>query len=121
MYDLYITDNWNKKVDNLLKSFRDQPCRLPMLEKLADAFMDYLQLDDVEFGGWGIDSKRPFGNSFVERDIAEIVGIELPDEEENSEEYDEICRFLRDLYYDLGVFIRWKWLRFREMEKINEK
>ena len=85
-----------------------------MMEVLADAFIDHLQRDNVEFGGWGVDSKRPFGNSFVEGDIAEILGIDLPEDE--SEEYEEVCVRLRQFYDDLGVFIRYKWLGFRARE-----
>jgi hypothetical protein len=37
-----------------------------------------------ETGAPGIDIKRPYGNSFVPRDVAEIIGEEWPDENELS-------------------------------------
>lgn len=43
------------------------------LEKLSQAFFKNLQIDDCEFGGIGLDSKRPFGNSNVCEDILEII------------------------------------------------
>lgn len=46
------------------------------LAKLADAFFDNLMIDNVEYGGVGLDSKRPFGNSDVEGDILELLDRE---------------------------------------------
>jgi hypothetical protein len=37
----------------------------------------YIGWDDCEFGAPGIDPKRPYGNSDVIGDIAEILGEEL--------------------------------------------
>lgn len=37
--------------------------------KLEKAFFANLQRDDCEYGGIGINCKRPFGNSDVEGDI----------------------------------------------------
>lgn len=112
MFDIYVSDNWDMKLQNLLDSFKEDPDRIHYLEELADAFFDHLQRSEIEFGGWGVDSKRPFGNSFVEGDMAEILGLEFP-EDSNSHEYEEICQFLNDLYDDLGVYLRYKWLEFR--------
>lgn len=42
--------------------------------KMAGAFFDNLQIDDCEYGGIGLDCKRPFGNSYVQGDILEIIG-----------------------------------------------
>jgi hypothetical protein len=53
------------------------------MEKLATAFFDNLQLDNNEYGGIGVDCKRPFGNSDVEGDILEIIGAR-PEGEERS-------------------------------------
>jgi hypothetical protein len=38
----------------------------------------YVRWDDCEYGAPGIDCKRPYGNSSVEFDIAEILGWDLP-------------------------------------------
>ncbi len=43
------------------------------MEKLEKAFFKNLQRDNCEYGGIGIDSKRPFGNSDVECDILEDI------------------------------------------------
>lgn len=38
----------------------------------------YVSWDDCEYGAPAIDCKRPYGNSSVEWDIAEILGWDLP-------------------------------------------
>lgn len=83
------------------------------LAKLADAFFENLQYDNVEFGGLGVDSKRPFGNSQVEFDIAEIIDVEIPDEEDDPEAYEETQRYCRELYFFLKFYLqdRWKELK----------
>jgi hypothetical protein len=48
-----------------------KPDDMLILEK---AFFKELQRDNCEYGGIGIDSKRPFGNSDVEGDILELIG-----------------------------------------------
>jgi hypothetical protein len=46
------------------------------LDLLMDAFFDNLEYDgSCEFGSLGLDCKRPFGNSSVEIDILEIIGL----------------------------------------------
>ena len=48
------------------------------MRKLAKAFFDNLVREErCEFGGIGLDDKRPFGNSSVEEDILEIIGVEM--------------------------------------------
>ena len=42
--------------------------------KLEKAFFQNLTRIECEYGGIGIDCKRPFGNSDVESDILEIIG-----------------------------------------------
>lgn len=44
------------------------------MEKLERAFFQNMERDNCEYGGIGLDSKRPFGNSDVEGDILEIIG-----------------------------------------------
>jgi len=46
------------------------------LAKLADAFFANLIIDSCEYGGIGLDSKRPFGNSDVEADILWLLDRE---------------------------------------------
>ncbi len=113
-FDIVVSDNWDEKLEELLESFEDNEERKAEMEKLADAFMDNLQREECEYGGWGVDSKRPFGNSNVTGDIADILDIELP--EYGSDEYDEMRAYLDGLYSDLGVFLRYKWLQFKEIK-----
>lgn len=44
------------------------------LAALASAFFDNLEIQYGEYGGIGLDCKRPFGNSDVESDILELIG-----------------------------------------------
>jgi hypothetical protein len=44
------------------------------MEKLEKAFFKNLQRDDCEYGGIGIDCKRPFGNSDIPGDILDLIG-----------------------------------------------
>lgn len=45
---------------------------------LVEAFFRNLQRDNCEYGGIGIDAKRPFGNSDVEGDILDMLD-QLPE------------------------------------------
>ena len=49
---------------------RDRNADMKALER---EFFRCLQRDDCEYGGIGVDCKRPFGNSDVEADILEII------------------------------------------------
>lgn len=47
-------------------------------DKLSRAFFKNLEREGYcEYGGIGLDDKRPFGNSDVEGDILEIIGVEM--------------------------------------------
>ena len=76
---------------------------------MADAFFDNIELDtSCEFGSIGLDCKRPFGNSYVEGDILEILGIEIA--EYDTDEYREQCEYVRDLYYEeLIPYLKKQW------------
>ncbi len=49
----------------------------------------YVSWDACEYGAPAIDPKRPYGNSFVEGDIAEILGWDMPDEDDDNWNEDE--------------------------------
>jgi len=51
---------------------------------------------DCEYGAPSVDPKRPYGNSSVELDIAEILEWELNENEELSEEQSELAKELHD-------------------------
>lgn len=78
------------------------------MANLADAFYDNLQREAYcEYGGWGLDDKRPFGSSYVLGDIAEIIGLQLPDEEGTARYEAEV--YCHGLYDDLGAYLKMKW------------
>lgn len=71
------------------------------LRKLAQAFIDNLQIDDCEYGGIGLDSKRPFGNSDVEGDILHIIGAELEEDDDGDPAWSDDQRdYARSLYHE---------------------
>lgn len=81
------------------------------LAKLADAFFDNLIIDNCEYGGIGLDSKRPFGNSDVEADI-----LELLDREPEGDDGHDKCwashqrEYASDLYHThLIPYLRREW------------
>lgn len=83
------------------------------LDKLADAFFENLEREDrCEYGGWGLDDKRPFGNSYVAGDILELIGWEPEGEWPDSGRTD-YSRAQQDyahgLYDDLGDHLRRRW------------
>ena len=77
--------------------------------KLENAFFQNLMMTEGEFGGVGLDCKRPFGNSSVEGDILKIIGAKP----EGEEEYwsDEQKNYARDLYYDLPKWLKKKYAK----------
>jgi len=84
------------------------------LALLANEFFETLSRDDSEYGGWGQDNKRPFGNSFVAGDIAEIIGLELVDYEDDHKKYERQLKYLDGLYDDLGFYLKYKWREFNK-------
>ena len=53
--------------------------------KLEKAFFRNLQRDTCEYGAIGVDCKRPFGNSDVEADILELIGLQMAGDDGDSE------------------------------------
>ncbi len=103
-----MKSNDQELVDELLELFKEDPKREAHMEALADAFYEELTREQYcEYGGWGLDDKRPFGNSYVVGDMADIVGIDLPDEEDDAR--DEVEAYLHELYDDLGLYLKYRW------------
>lgn len=99
-------------IEDILESFLNDSNRKKYMDLLADAFFDNLELNDhCEFGGWGLDDKRPFGNSNVEADLAEIIGWERDSiyKNENADLDEDKVRYLRELYYNLGPYLKYMW------------
>ena len=81
---------------------------------LADAFFDSLQRDNVEYGGWGLDSKRPLGNRDVEGDILEMIGWEPEGDDGEDKCFASFQRqYAAKFYDDLGNFFEEQWKEFR--------
>lgn len=79
--------------------------------RLADAFFQNLEREQrCEYGGWGLDDKRPFGNSDVEGDILEILGIP------GSQRSEELDEYASELYAGLGDWLCAEWQRLRSLE-----
>jgi hypothetical protein len=81
---------------------------------LAHAFFKNLTRDNCEYGGWGVDSKRPFGNSDVEGDVLEIIGLEPKrcphcDEPLDDDKGGDPRAYAAGLYSDLGPFLTQTW------------
>lgn len=82
------------------------------LELLADAFFENLEISNVEYGGIGLDPKRPFGNSDARGDILEIIGMEPTELGKMYNEYSKAqLEYADDLYFEkLIPFLRERWM-----------
>lgn len=93
----------------------NQRDRVADLDKLATAFIENLQRGDCEYGGWGQDDKRPFGNSgnySIAADILEIIGWEPATEDPDwgGPAYTRAQQdYAHALYDDLGDHLRKRW------------
>jgi len=64
-------------------------------EHLALLRRAYTSWDQCEYGAPQIDPKRPYGNSSVEQDIAEILGVEPGPDDWRPFTDDQVARFHR--------------------------
>lgn len=86
----------------------------------------YVQWQDCEAGAPEIDPKRPYGNSSVASDVAEILGLELSNEDEdgtewdNNEAFEEALRFHRETETALQIILSTKTFKPGWYEKINK-
>ena len=89
------------------------------LSKLSEAFFENLQIDNCEFGGLGVDCKRPFGNSDVCGDILEIIGWEMEGDNGNNKCYASYQNdYAYSLYHEYLIpFLQeqWKWLNVKQL------
>lgn len=53
--------------------------------------------EHCEYGAPAIDCKRPYGNSYVAMDIAEILGWDWPDQDDFSGGYEEYQRITEEI------------------------
>lgn len=67
------------------------------------------EYSDCETGAPAVDCKRPYGNSYVPPDVAQILNVELPDEG-NDEAYDdkvaEVMRFHYESHTALEIILQ---------------
>lgn len=82
------------------------------LETLADAFFSSLIISQYEYGGIGVDPKRPFGNSDVEGDMLELLACEPEGDDGDGPCWSSMQRgYVTDLYQGkLIPFLRAQWL-----------
>lgn len=81
------------------------------LKRLADAFFAELCMLEWEYGGIGLDPKRPFGNSDVEGDMLELLDWEQEGDDGDgpcysSEQREYVSGLYRD---DLIPYLRKRW------------
>lgn len=65
-----------------------------------------IRYDGAEFGAPCIDPKRPYGNSSVVHDIAEILDVNLPDEDEDPHGYDDVESELVKIHDQLTIALQ---------------
>jgi hypothetical protein len=87
------------------QSFRVLPEHIILLQRMN------MRWDDCEFGAPGVDSKRPYGNSDVVSDIAEILGVKGAldrhgYEEFSDEQEDYLCKLHRQTEVVLQIFLK---------------
>lgn len=68
----------------------------------------YVDWQDCETGAPEINPKRPYGNSSVALDVAEILGASMPpDDDRGREEWERTAgRDLMDLHYDTATALQ---------------
>jgi hypothetical protein len=78
---------------------------------LANAFFKELLITNCEYGGIGLDCKRPFGNSDVEGDMLELLECEPEGDDGETECYSSKQReYVSQLYHEkLIPFLREQW------------
>ena len=86
------------------------------LEQIKTKFPDYMKLlkrlefkkykDGGDYVYMGVDGKRPFGNSFIHRDISEILGWELPNDDLSYKQHEECEKYLDKLPDFLNFLIK---------------
>lgn len=66
-------------------------------------------LDSYETGAAGIDQKRPYGNSSVYRDVAEILEIEdqmYDDDGDETESFDDLFDYCMNMHNETGTALQ---------------
>lgn len=99
------------------------------LATLANAFFEQLTMLECEYGAPGLDPKRPFGNSDVERDILVLLDIDPEGKEGDAESFSDRQReYAADLFkVQLIPFLQKAWatppdagLAVRALEELHQ-
>lgn len=78
--------------------------------KLEKAFFQNLTRIECEYGGIGVDCKRPFGNSDVEGDILEIIGAKPEGDDGEAECWSSKQRaYAAEMYGSLIAWLQGKY------------
>lgn len=70
----------------------------------------YWEYQDCETGAPAVDCKRPYGNSYVPPDVAEILGVELPEDDDAAydKKVEEVMRFHYESHTALEIILQLK-------------
>lgn len=96
------------------KTFELKPEHLLLLKNAN------VQMQDVETGAPEIDPKRPYGNSFVAGDVAEILGRDRP--EYRSQESTDLLRIHYETLEALQIILQLQTFEpgiYRQVERRN--
>lgn len=94
------------------------------LKRLADRIFEELDMINIEYGGIGLDPKKPFGNSDVEADILQILFYDPEDvDDDGTSCYSNAQRlYARNLYRNEMIpylKMRWKELIDRAVNQLS--
>lgn len=97
---------YETQLNELLEKIKENSKVKEHMDILLNAFYDNLEDQEGECKGIGLDGKRPFGNSDIARDVAEILDLE--EFNENDELIDE--DYFWWLYTHLFAWIKYNYL-----------
>jgi hypothetical protein len=81
----------------------------------------YWEYSDCETGAPAVDCKRPYGNSYVPPDVAEILGIELSDDDDKREEQEtEVMQFHYGTHTALEIILQFKSFKTGTFKKVKD-
>lgn len=90
-----------------MKSEKFELCKehMKLLQKM------HWEYSDFETGAPAVDGKRPYGNSYVPPDVIEILGMELPDENDEdsyNKTVEKAMRFHYESHTALEIILQLK-------------
>ena len=68
--------------------------------------MTFEYLHDHSFGAPGLDQKRPFGNSYVYGDLADLLGMEPEPDGSSDEDWSEDQKvYMREVFFETATVL----------------